>query len=265
MKTVNDVLKAIEAFAPCALAQDSDAVGLLAGRGSAAVTRVLTALEVTGGVIDEAEEKGAQLIVTHHPVYFAPSRATGASVESDLTLKLIENKIAAICMHTNLDAAPGGINHILARMAGLSDTQALSGGDRRFDANGTPLGLGRYGELGQARPFLQYAREMKRVFGAPCVRVYDAKRSVLRVGVGSGSGGAVLRGAYEAGCDTFLTGELKYSLWLEAAHYNLNVVELGHFETEDIACPLLMKIIKDALPDLEVLKSEGHKSVVGCL
>jgi len=265
MTTVNDILKAIEAAAPCALAQDNDNVGLLAGRRNAEVTRVLVALEVTGPVVDEAVQMGAQLTVTHHPLYFALSRAIDGGMEADLTLRLIENGVAAICMHTNLDAAPGGVNDILARMAGLSDAQSLWGGDRRFDKNGQLLGLGRYGMLEHAYGLEAYAREMKRVFNAPCVRIYDAKKPVMRVGVGSGSGSAVLRGAWEAGCDTFLTGELKYALWLEAAHYGLNVVELGHFQTEDIACPMLINVIKDAFPGLTVTKSEAHGPIIRCI
>ena len=149
MVTVNDILSCLDQFAPVSTAMDFDNVGLLAGFPEREVTRVLCALDVTDGVIAEAEAMGAELIIAHHPLIFRPLR----SVRSDdpvgrKVIRLVRGGISAICMHTNLDAAAGGVNDALMEALEIPVTGLLSVYGTLPD--GTPYGIERIGELPEA-------------------------------------------------------------------------------------------------------------------
>ena len=111
MVTVNDVTQMMFRWAPPELAMDWDNVGLLVGRGDREVHRVLVALDVSPDVAAEAAETGTDLIVSHHPVIFSPLKKL---TPRDVSFQLVQKGISAICMHTNLDAAEGGVNEVLA-------------------------------------------------------------------------------------------------------------------------------------------------------
>ena len=119
---IKDLLNHIETFAPLALALDWDNVGLLLGDRSATVNKALVTLDVTPNAVDKAIERGCDLIVSHHPLIFRPLK----SLTDPLLLKLAARGIAVICLHTNLDVAPYGVNHALADALGLQVTGRLS-------------------------------------------------------------------------------------------------------------------------------------------
>ena len=115
MATVNDIYAFLNDLAPVRYQMDFDNAGFLVGDGSATVERVLLALDITDEVIAEAAELHAQLIVSHHPLIFTPlRRATADDLTGRKVLALARNGIAAVCMHTNLDIADGGVNDALA-------------------------------------------------------------------------------------------------------------------------------------------------------
>jgi len=120
--TAGDYRNALDTFAPFALAQSWDNVGLLIGSPEREVTRALVALDATGAVIDEALSEGAQLVITHHPIIFTGLKSIPAHSPVH---RAIKGDIAVICTHTNLDIATGGVNDILAEMLGLRDTAPL--------------------------------------------------------------------------------------------------------------------------------------------
>ena len=114
MATVNDIYAFLNDLAPVRYQMDFDNAGFLVGDGSAAVEHVLLALDITDDVIAEATALRAQLIVSHHPLIFTPlRRATADDLTGRKVLALARNGIAAVCMHTNLDIADGGVNDAL--------------------------------------------------------------------------------------------------------------------------------------------------------
>ena len=123
MATVKDFYDFLDRKAPFRTQMDFDNAGFLVGRGDREVSRVLVALDITPAVIEEAAAKGCQLILTHHPVIWGKlGQVTDESTTGRNVLALIEQGIAAICAHTNLDAAEGGVNTQLALAVGLTDT-----------------------------------------------------------------------------------------------------------------------------------------------
>ncbi|HQB98432.1 MAG TPA: Nif3-like dinuclear metal center hexameric protein, partial [Candidatus Cloacimonadota bacterium] len=112
--TIATVFAQLERFIPTALAQDWDNVGHLIGDPSRKVKKILISLDVTPNVLEYAIQKGFDLIVSHHPLIFRPLK----TVTNPVILKMIEHKIGLISMHTNFDAAIGGVNHALADTLG---------------------------------------------------------------------------------------------------------------------------------------------------
>jgi dinuclear metal center YbgI/SA1388 family protein len=128
--TIADVTDALEAWAPPGSAQDYDNVGLQVGDASRTVDTALLALDATPQVLEEAQEIDADLIVTHHPLLFRPlDGVTADSYVSNLALRLAESETALYSIHTNLDAAPGGVSFALADRLGLTEVGFLDGFD----------------------------------------------------------------------------------------------------------------------------------------
>lgn len=123
---VSEVLAFLERTAPRALKEDWDNTGLLCGDAGAQVTGALLSLDITDEVAEEANERGANLIISHHPLIFHPLSCVTAQGEGEIVYRLIANGLSAICMHTNLDAASGGVNDALADALGLREVTGFS-------------------------------------------------------------------------------------------------------------------------------------------
>ena len=257
MKTVRDLYNALFAFAPASMKMDWDNVGLLCGRFDAPVDTVLVALDPMPDVIDEAKAVGAQCIVTHHPLFFdAPNAINDDSYAGRCLLELAEAKIAAINLHTNLDVCPGGVNDVLAETLGLTDVSVLNPAGQ--NAQGRPYGLIRTGWAAE-QPLAEFAAFVKSALSCPGLRFADAGKPVRRVAVGGGSCGGAIDDVLAAGCDTLVTADLKYNHFEEAKYRGLNLIDAGHVETENTVCAVLERIVREALPEVTVLRAKAHK------
>ena len=259
MATVKEIYQSIDAWAPFATQMDFDNSGFLVGRGNAEVNKVLVALDITRTVIEEAEELGAQLIVAHHPVIFRPLKSltdgdlTGANV-----LRMAEKGIAAICAHTNLDAAQGGVNCRLAQKLELTEIDHLH--PDGVDEQGRTYGIGRVGNAHEAGLAAEeYARFVKEKLGTSSVRFVDCGKPVTKVAVGGGSCSDMMVDALKLGCDTFVTADVKYNFYLEAAQLGINLMDAGHYATENVVCAPMVEYLKEKFPDVTVLLSEKHR------
>ena len=262
MATIKDIYQYIDSFAPFETQMDFDNAGLLVGREGSKVEKVLIALDITTPVIQEAVNMGAQLIVAHHPVIFTPLKAVSdTSVTGKKVLMLAENRIGAICAHTNLDAAQGGVNELLAKRLGLSKLTHLHPDGQ--DREGRTYGIGRVGTLNTDAPMdtKAFAEKVKRDLDAAGVRYMDAGKPVCRVAVGGGSCGNMLHDVVAAGCDTFVTADVKHDVFLLAMERGINLLDAGHFATEDIVIQPLADMIHAAFPRVIVTKSTVHKEV----
>ena len=165
MVTVGQFFDVLNETAPVRYQMDFDNSGFLVGDRSANVRSVVIALDITDAVIKEAVQLGASLIVSHHPLLFHPLKSVRAE---DLTgrkvLELAKNGISAICMHTNLDIADGGVNDALMHVLNAEVTGLLE--PAGTDEHGEPLGCGRIGLLGQPMDlsdFLRYVADRLQV------------------------------------------------------------------------------------------------------
>lgn len=124
----SEIVSIINLRVPERLQESWDNCGLQLGDEKRSVERMMVALEITHGVIDEAIEKQCEMIVTHHPFFFTPIRSLDfTSVRGKLAQRLIENKIIVYSAHTNLDQMPFGISDALAKRLGIESTRFLQG------------------------------------------------------------------------------------------------------------------------------------------
>ena len=250
MATVADILQFIETLAPRSMKMDWDNVGLLCGSKSAQVTKVLVALDPFEDVCREAAETGAQLIVTHHPLIFqAPKSITDETSLGRCIMQLCRNGISAINAHTNLDQAPGGVNDILAAKLGLEHVEIINPREG--------VGLMRRGDVAEQslESFLALVKER---LGCDGLRYVSGGKPVHKVAVGGGSCASGILEVKAAGCDTFVTADIKYNQFWDAQDLGINLIDAGHFHTENPVVAVLADKIAAAFPEIQVEISKTH-------
>lgn len=251
--TVGDIYAEIDSFAPFDTAMDFDNVGLLVGSPDTRVANVLLSLDITPDVVLEAAEQGTELIVSHHPVIFDPLRRI---VPDSAPYLLARHGIAAICAHTNLDLAPGGVNTCLARRLGLENIRAI----REYGAARLPEGL--LGELDRAYPPEKFASFVKRSLCCGGLKYTHGNRPVHTVGLCSGAGADLLFDAAALGADAFVTADTKHHQLLAAVQVGITLVDAGHFSTEDVVIPPLLERLRLRFPGVAFRKSEKMQDPV---
>ncbi len=255
MTTVKDILDFLETVAPSSMKESWDRVGLNCGRLDRPVTTVLVALDPFADVCQEAAEIGAELLVTHHALLWEPGFITDETEQGRNALFLIENNIACINAHTNLDCAPGGVNDILAQKLGLTDITVID--PKGTDEKGRPYGLLRQGVVAE-QSLYSFMEAVKKALGCQRLKFTDGGRKVNRVAVGGGACGSELQDAYKAGCDTFVTADIKYNQFWEARSLGINLIDAGHFHTENPVCVYLTEKLRQAFPEVTVAMSAWH-------
>lgn len=255
MPCVHEIERALFSMAPRELAMDWDNVGHLAGDPEQEVTRVLVALDVTKEVVQEAIERGAQLIVSHHPLMNVrwheremQTLRTDTRLGSLLTM-LVKNDISVISMHTNLDAAEGGVNDCLAQKLGLSGLEMLN--DEK---------IGRIGTLSCEKGLEEFLHSVIELLGCHGLRFRRGSGRVHRVAVGGGACGEYIPQAIARGCDTFITSDLRYNDFLDTE--GLNLIDAGHFPTENVVCPALLDFLTEAFPGIQAVISTSHRDAI---
>ena len=256
MRTVREIEECLFGFAPKELAMQRDNVGLLAGDPAQEVRRVLTALDITEAVAQEAVRRDCQLIVAHHPLMNCNWNPV-QTVRNDtpfgrLLIFLLRNHLSAVCMHTNLDRTAGGVNDCLAEVLQLHDIAVMPGGED----------FCRMGTLDKSCPLEEFVRRVSTALECNGVRYADGGKTVLRVAVGGGACGEYAEAALAAGCDTFVTSDIKYHGFLDAAAMGLNLIDAGHFPTENPVCRKIMDVLRENFPELEIVQSTDHREVI---
>lgn len=252
MTTVQQVYEVMQRLAPPELAEHWDNPGLLVDCGGE-VRRVLVTLDITPEVVAEAAAKQCTVIVAHHPVIFDPLKRL---CPADVPYQLVRAGISAICMHTNLDAAEGGVNEVLAGIFGMQDWEGFADG---------------CGRVGEVDPITvpELARKAQAVLGGRCnrprsgpavqVKFADTGRTVRRLAVISGAGGSMFEDALAVGADCLLTGEANHHAAIDAVRLGLSLVAAGHYATEFPVCAAIADRLRTAFPELEVRVSGENR------
>ena len=251
--TVSQIYQEMTRIAPPELAEGWDNVGLLVDCGGT-VKKVLVTLDITPEVVDEAAAKGCELIVSHHPVIFSPLKKLSAA---DVPFQLVQNGISALCMHTNLDAAEGGVNEVLAGIFGMRAMTVFA------------EGCGRVGEIDPIS-VPELAKKAQAELAKRCnlpldgsvpvqVKYADTGKTVRRLAVISGAGGSMFEDALAQGADCLLTGEANHHHACDAKRLGLSLIAAGHYATEFPVTAAVAEKLRVAFPELEVRVSGENR------
>ncbi len=248
MTTTAEIYEFMKLLAPPELQMDFDNAGFLVGGLERGVSRVLLSLDATSEVIAEAADMGAELIITHHPlIWNAMKRLTEADITQRRVLRLAENRISLISMHTNLDIAEGGVNDVLLELLGADFVSVLD-----------EDGCGRVGLLREPTDMAHFLPFCKAALQSEGLRYYDAGRRVEKIAVMGGAGGGSVERAYALGCDSYVTADIKYDQFLTARELGINLIDGDHFCTENPVIFALCERLRLAFPGVEFYVSRVH-------
>lgn len=236
------MVDALERFAPLPLQESYDNAGLQIGLTDAEVSGVLLCLDVTEEVIDEALDKGCNMIVSHHPLIFHKLKhITDRSYVERCVVKAIKNDIAIVAMHTNIDAALGGVNHKIAEKIGLHDLCPI--GEEKT-VEGISGSTGVMGRLDKPMAADDFILMLKSVFKAECIQANQLlRRQISKVAVCGGAGSFLMEDAIAAGADAFVTGEMHYHEYF-GQEQKVQIAVIGHYQSEQYTAEVLASVIK---------------------
>ncbi len=207
------LLNLLNEIAPFELSCDWDNCGILVDSGRD-IERILVCLDATPQVVLEAVQRDVQLIISHHPIIFKP--LSSLDYRNPVYL-LCKHDISCIAMHTNLDAAEGGVNDLLCDILEMQECSPFED-------------IGRMGRVRVKKGTVDIVKEInKKLNYNP--KYYDAGSDIKIVAVVGGAGSMVQQ-AYDAGVDCLVTGELRHSDWLLADRLGVSLIEAGHYATE---------------------------------
>lgn len=255
MATVKEISVFFNNVVPNSMKMGFDNVGFLVGDGSREVHKVMIALDITDEVIAEATEYGAELIVSHHPLMFSLKNASTEDKIGRKIVAMLGAGMSAICLHTNLDSAVGGVNDKLAEVLGIHSEGIIE--VQGTYSNGTRYGMGRYGTV-EETPLQDFLRHCKATLNCKGLRYVDAGKPVHKVAICGGSGSSMLEMVAALGCDTYVTADVKHNGFLDAKEMGLNLIDAGHYSTENVIVPVLRDILAKKYPELELRISERH-------
>lgn len=249
MTTIKDIINYFESFAPVSSAMDFDNVGLLVGDKETEITKVLVALDITSDVVLEAEKLGCELIISHHPVIFAPLKKLNSK---NVPYMLISKGISALCMHTNLDLGEiFGVNICLANALGVKNPVKSELGECLF-----------IGELENETDMTDFVLEAKKALDCNGLRYTDSKKTVKKIAVSSGSGGCEIFNAVSEGADVLVVGEIKHHEINFANEAGINIIDAGHFKSEDVVISPLIKHLSTEFPNIIFTKSKAYSDKI---
>lgn len=252
--TVGEIYARISERIPESLREPWDNDGLMvASDDSVDVKRALITLDVTEDAVDYAAANGFDLIISHHPLIFRPlTSITEDSHIARKVIKLIKNDIAVISLHTRADKVDGGVNDILAEILGLTDVTPFGEGD-----------LGRIGTLPEELSMEDFSYLLKGLLSCDGVKLVDACIPVQRVAVVGGDGKSYVASAMKEGADTYVSGRIGYNVMEEAGEMGINLIEAGHFFTEQPVTEFFKSILTRLDPSMyiEVLNSNVIKLI----
>ena len=241
MTTIKEVIDFLEVIAPLHLQESYDNAGLLLGEPIWEVKGVLTTLDATESVVDEAISLGANLIIAHHPIIFTGLKQISKRHHIGRTvIKAIQHNIAIYAIHTNLDnVLIDGVNGHLANLLELEHVTVLL----PKDPQDPTVGSGVLGSLPQAMTFELFANYLKEKLKLGVVKHTAYEDEISQVALCGGAGRFLLEKAIESGADAFISSDFKYHDYFEA-NDQICIFDIGHFESERFTRNLLFDLVR---------------------
>lgn len=233
MAKVKDFYGYLNSIAPFETQEDWDNSGMLVGDMEAEVKKAAVVLDITHEEIKKAKAIGADLIISHHPVIFSPVKSV---TKGSVPYELVASSINALCCHTPLDIADGGTNDSLAKLLGIEVTRTED-----------PIL-----RLGTVEPTTaeNLAGKIAKTLNTK-VRYADAGRKIEKIAICTGAGCSLIEAAGEI--DAFITGDASHHNFLDCIQAGITLIAAGHYETEIVVVPVLIKKLQAQFPDIEII------------
>ena len=211
--------------------------------GDREVNKVLFCMDVTPEAIDYAIENGYDLIISHHPLIFKGVKSVSGDfgIPSRI-IKLIKNDVSVMSFHTRFDAVEGDVNDALAEIFELTDVEKVL-------CDG--IEMMRVGNLKNEMTIEEFVVLVKEKLGCEHLNFASNTGKVSRLALLGGGGGSYIRDAQHAGADTYLSGEIGYHNLTDCKDMQINLVEAGHYFTENPSLKNLAKFVLDADASIE--------------
>ncbi len=233
MAKVKDFYDYLNSIAPFDTQEDWDNSGMLVGDMNAEVKKAAVVLDITPEEIEKAKAIGANLIISHHPVIFSPVKSV---TKGSVPYELIASSVNALCCHTPLDIAEGGTNDSLAELLGIDVTLADD-----------PIL-----RLGTVEPTTaeELAEKIAKALNTK-VRYADAGKKIEKIAICTGAGCSLIEAAGEI--DAFITGDASHHNFLDCVQQGITLIAAGHYETEIVVVPVLVKKLQAQFPGIEII------------
>lgn len=256
---IKQVVSALEYFAPLPLQESWDNAGLQVGLTEAEVSGALLCLDVNEKIVDEAVAKGCNLIVSHHPLLFRGlKQIAGADTVQRTVMKAIEQHIAIVSMHTNVDNVRGGVNWKMAEKLGLQQVDFLVSNDGGKGQSGS----GAVGMLPEAMAADDFVLLVKKQFDVECALCNQLiRRPIRKVALCGGAGDFLLGNALACGADAFITGEMHYHQYF-GYEQQLQICVIGHYQSEQYTNEIFRDIIREKCPGVETYMAETNTNPI---
>lgn len=247
---LKQIIGMLEELCPKSFACDWDNVGLLVGSSGKEVHTIALALDATSEVIKEAVEKGADLILTHHPLIFGGVRnITDSDYVGKRILELVKHDISCYAMHTNFDVL--GMADAAADLLSLTDREVL---EVTYEDEISVDGIGRIGSLMEPMKLSEFASKVGEVFGIEHVRYYgDPDQLLVTCAILPGSGKGEIDLAVRANADVYVTGDISHHDGIDAVEKGIAVVDAGHYGIEKIFIPYMKEYLEREMPEINII------------
>lgn len=252
-RSCGEIIEELEKKYPLNMAESWDNPGLQAGSRRVGVEKVYIALDATDQVIGKARNVGADLLLTHHPLLFAPIKKVNTD---DFTgrriVNLIQSGISCYAMHTNYDVVTMGA--LAGEMLGLRQAEVM---EVTYEDGERKEGFGRTGELPEEMTLLECGEHVKKTFGLETVKIFGSlQQKVTRAAVLPGSGKSMVKAALNTGAQVLITGDFGHHDGIDAVMQGLAVIDAGHYGIEHIFIPQMAAYMKEKFPELEIFTEE---------
>ncbi|MBP6323325.1 MAG: Nif3-like dinuclear metal center hexameric protein [Fusobacteriaceae bacterium] len=249
---IKELINKLEEIFPKKNAENWDNVGLLIGDLEEELKGVVVTLDVNEESIEDAVEKGANLIITHHPVIFNGIKSVNLNEPIGKKIaKIIKNGINVYCMHTNIDSTVGGLNDYIVKKLQVENSKILSLNLDKIN------GIGRYYKLETPVTIEAYSKFVKNKLDLDEMRLYakNKNKECKKIAFVNGSGAEFWKKAKFYNCDLLITGDAKYHTIYDAVESGMAILDIGHYESEKEFMNLMEEVLKNIDIDIEVYKN----------
>jgi len=262
MTSIQDIIGAIEAFAPPHFQESYDNSGLLLGDATLQCTGVLLCIDAVESIVDEAIQHNYNLIIAHHPIIFSGlKKINGNNYIERTVIKAIKNNIAIYAAHTNLDNVLQGVNYKIAEKIGLQNTAIL----QPKNIHDNSIGSGLIGYLSPTMDEISFLQHLKKIMQTDCIRhTALLNKTIEKVAICGGSGSFLLQEAIAQKADIFISADFKYHQFFDADN-QIIIADIGHYESEQFTQEIFAEIIQKKFPNFALRFTKNKTNPINYL